>query len=324
MTTTHPSHSSVRDFFLYLGSAIALYVSAVSLLNLLFDVINAHFPDVLDYGFDPSSSSLRVAIATLVILFPLYIVLMRVLNNDLAKHKEKRDSSVRKWLTYVTLFLAGVAIVVDLVVLINTFLGGEVTARFIWKVLAVLVVAKSIFIYYFYDLRNYWQTNRTRARIVSVIAAVFVLASIIFAFTVVGSPKTQRLQRIDAEKVSDLQQIQWQIISYWQQKGKLPEGLDALADPISGFVLPKDPETNLGKAYTYAVTEKRTFEICADFNLPTPKTGVPIKGGMSLPSMSVEVDTMYRPGMDENWEHAADVFCFKRTIDPELYPVIKK
>ncbi len=317
--TTH--HSTAKEFFLYLGSAVALYASAISLLNLLFDVINAHFPDALDYGFDPFSSSIRLAIATLVILFPLYLVLMRVINTAFAKS----DSAIRKWLTYVTLFLAGVAVVTDLVVLINTFLGGEVTARFIWKVIAVLVVALAVFGYYYYDLKNIWQANRTRARIIAIAASLFVIASVVLAFMVVGSPKTQRLMRIDNQKTSDLQQIQWQVINYWQQKGKLPESLALLNDPISSFMLPEDPESNLGKMYTYKTTGKTSFEICADFNLPTPTTGTPITGG-AKPLGGVAYDTSYPSmrGIDENWEHSAGVQCFDRTIDPELYPVVKK
>lgn len=323
MPTPRKTHSSVREFFLYLGSAVALYASAVSLLNLLFDVINAHFPDALDYGFDPYSASLRLAIATLVILFPIYIVLMRILNAELAKHPARRDAPVRKWLTYATLFIAGIAIVVDLVVLINTFLGGEVTVRFMFKVIAVFAVAGGIFSYYFYDLRNYWNENRSRAKIVSLVASLFVLASLVMAFIVVGSPKTQRLYRIDSQKTSDLQSIQWQIINYWQQKGKLPESLGVLNDPISSFMIPEDPEVALGKSYMYAVTEKRTFELCADFNLPTPTTGTPITGGKPLGG--VAYDTSYPTrGIDENWEHGAGVHCFKRTIDPELYPVMDR
>lgn len=320
---TTKQKTSAKDFFLYLASAVTLYVSAVSLLNLLFDVINARFPDALDYGFDPYSSSLRLAIATLVIVFPIYIVLMRFLNTEIAAVPARRDAPIRKWLTYATLFLASIAIIVDLVVLINTFLGGEVTVRFIWKVLSVLVVSSGVFGYYFYDLRSFWHENRRQAKLVSVVSSLFVIGALVCAFTVVGTPATQRLVRIDNQKVSDLQSVQWQIINYWQQKERLPKSLDDLTDPISGFMVPHDPESGLGKTYTYAATAKLTFEICADFNRPTPTTGTPYTNGYGMGS--VAYDTSYPSrGIDENWEHGTGVHCFKRTIDPELYPVTKK
>lgn len=313
--------TSAKDFFLHLASAVTLYVSAVSLLNLLFDVINVRFPDALEYGFDPYSSSLRLAIATLVIVFPVYIVLMHFLNTEIVAVPARRDAPIRKWLTYATLFLASTAIIVDLVVLINTFLGGEVTVRFIWKVLSVLVVAGGVFGYYFYDLRSFWHENRRLAKLVSVIASFFVTGALACAFIVVGTPANQRLIRIDNQKISDLQSVQWQIINYWQQKKRLPKSLDNLNDPISGFMVPHDPESGLGKEYTYSTTAKLSFEICANFNLPTPKTGTPTKDGVGMPASVLEMDTMYRPGIDENWEHGSGTHCFKRTIDPELYPV---
>jgi hypothetical protein len=306
-------HNKAKEFFLYLGSAIALYGSAISLLNLLFNVINARFPDALAYGVDPYSSSLRIAIATLVILFPLYLVIVHYLNVDLARNPEKKNLGIRKWLIYLALFFASVAIVTDLVVLINTFLGGEITIRFIWKVLAVLVVAAGVFGYYFYDLRSVWQEKRKNAKIISIAASLFVALSIVFAFTVVGSPMTQRLIRIDDQKASDLAQIQSQVVNYWLQKGKLPETLESLNDPISGFAAPTDPESSLGKTYMYDMQETTSFELCADFNLPSStKNAAALYPGS--PSR----------GIDDNWQHGAGHVCFTRTIDPELYPIIKK
>ena len=37
---------------MFIGAMVALYVSAVSLLNLLFEIINASFPDALNFSYD--------------------------------------------------------------------------------------------------------------------------------------------------------------------------------------------------------------------------------------------------------------------------------
>ena len=81
----------------------------------------------------------------------------------------------------------------------------------------------------------------------------------------VGSPYRQRALRLDSQRLGDLQTIQWQIVGYWQQKEKLPTTLADLADPISGIVIPKDPETKA--AYEYSVKSPQSFEICATFDL---------------------------------------------------------
>ena len=143
-----------RRIFCVYQTMVALYVSAVSLLNLLFEIINASFPDALNFSYDNFSSGMRWSIASLLIVFPLYIFLSWFINKDLATNPLKKNLGIRKWLTYLTLFVAGVAIITDLIMLINTFLGGEITVRFAFKVLAVLIVAGVAFAYYLYDLRR--------------------------------------------------------------------------------------------------------------------------------------------------------------------------
>ena len=64
---------------------------------------------------------------------------------------------------------------------------------------------------------------------------------IIAAFFIIGTPNSARLTQYDQQKVSDLQNIQTQIVNYWQKKSALPDSLSDLNDPISGFTVPTDP-----------------------------------------------------------------------------------
>lgn len=147
----------------------------------------------------------------------------------------------------------------------------------------------------------------------SVIAVVAV--SIIAGFFIVGSPQTERLRRFDDRRVSDLQNIQWQIVSFWQQKERLPESLDELADDISGWTAPKDPQTL--KSYQYSKGEDLSFELCADFVLESEDD-----------KSSIE-SSLYPSAFDgfgklENWAHPKGQHCFERKIDPERYPPFQK
>jgi hypothetical protein len=67
--------TSAKDFFLNLGAIVALYTTIISLLNLLFTVINKAFPQIVNYYYT-SSSSISMPVATLIIFFPVYILLM--------------------------------------------------------------------------------------------------------------------------------------------------------------------------------------------------------------------------------------------------------
>lgn len=317
-TTIQKPKTTPKDFFLNLGVIAALYVSVVSVLNLLFEVINRSFPDPLQMYVDPYSSAIRWTIASLFIIFPLYILFSWILNRDMVRNPEKRELSVRKWLIFLTLFVAGVVIAVDLIVLINTFLGGEITTRFVLKVITVLVVVGAIFGYYLSDVHGKLANGIARTYFAWG-SALFVVASIVVGFIVMGSPTTQRLLRLDDQRVQALSSIQWQLVNYWQQKERLPETLEQLRDPISGFVVPVDPVT--GEMYGYETTGKNTFKLCATFGASNQGSQVSYETSRPVP---MPVPTKgYGNGIDENWQHSTGKVCFDRTIDPELYPSLK-
>ena len=147
---------SAREAFLYLVLFLTLYVSAFSTGSLLFDFINRFLPDALNNGYshDMGVQSIRTATASLIITFPLFLFISRLLAKAMRRDPEKRSSKIRKWLTYLTLFIAAGVIIGDLITLVSNLLSGELSARFMLKVLTVLLIAGSIFGYYLWDLRQ--------------------------------------------------------------------------------------------------------------------------------------------------------------------------
>ena len=148
-----------KDFFLNLLSIVTLYGSAIAFLTLIFQYVNVWLPDPLEggqyYVRQGAFRAIRWSIASLIIIFPVYILTNWFLNKSYAKVPEKRYLKIRKWLIYFTLFAAALIIIGDLVTLIYRLLGGEFTLRFILKVVAVFFVAGNIFGYYLWDLRKY-------------------------------------------------------------------------------------------------------------------------------------------------------------------------
>lgn len=314
-----------KDFFLQFGTMVTLYVSAISIINLLFQTINYAFPDKLAYYGDPYSSGIRWAIASLIIIFPLFLVLSWLGGKDFRVNPEKRELPIRKWLIYLTLFVAGIAVIVDLIALVNIFLSGEITTRFVLKILTVLIVAGGVFGYFIYDLRQKELVGR-KDKIFAWIAVVAVLASIVGGFAIMGSPSAARERRFDDQRIAALQNIQWQIVSYWQQKEKFPKSLSDLEDTISGFRLPSDPDNDA--AYEYILGEKMSFKLCATFSQSTIGEGDKLKGrggyggeGISYPVPAYDGVV---GGISDNWEHESGRFCFARTIDLDKYPPISK
>lgn len=310
---TQPSlKSTPKDVFSHLFIFAMLYIGVVSFIALVFQYINWIFPDALDYSRYGIFDTIRRSTATLIVVWPVYLALSRLRAREESQEPAKRDIKVRKWLLYLTLFVAAITMVVDVITLIYNFLGGELTAKFALKMLTILVVTGAVFGYYLWDLRRNFSSPSKLPRTVAAITSMVLIASIIAGFFIVGSPRQQRLMRFDEMRISHLQTIQSQIVNnYWMQKGRLPEKLDDLKDSISGFPLPLDPETNA--SYAYAVKGPYSFELCANF---ATESIISEKNGMTRPLYNPYA---YGDVTAENWSHGTGRVCYERTIDPELY-----
>lgn len=256
------------------------------------------------------ANSIRWEMALLLIMFPVFVWTFRFLRLELARVPEKVELKVRRWLMYLTLFFAALLIIGDLVALLYNFLEGELTLRFALKIIIVLVVAGITFALYLYDIRRRAERYSSLVRSLSWLAVGGVFAAALSGFLLTGSPFTQRLMRFDAQKVGDLQGIQYQVVNYWQNKYKLPATLTDLRDSISGYAPPADPET--GTPYEYRSTGALIFELCGKFNFTSAEENNVSSQPVMYPQPAGSKET--------NWDHAAGRVCFERTIDPQLYP----
>jgi len=307
--------TAAKDFFLYLAITIGLYVSVISFLTLIFAIIDTVLPLVGEFngGFE---STVRSSVAALIIFFPAFFYITWLIFKDLKANPEKKDIWVRKWMIYLTLFVAGLTIAIDLVILIYRFLGAEdLTLRFFLKVFFVLASAIVIFVFYFYNLkRETFEYKKSMNIFLATVSAV-VIATIAYGIMLMGSPALQRARALDEQRVNDLSGIQNRIVySQWQSKGTVPDALDALRDPISGYVVPTDPET--GAAYGYTKISTNSFKLCATF-----KTVF----GTSTSDVALQSYPVMYPSIpaNENWQHDIGNVCFTRMIDETLYPVNK-
>lgn len=302
-----------KDVFGHLLAIIALYGSVISFGSLIFGYINIYFPDLLSYQYEFSRASLRWPLSVFVILFPLYVFLSVYLQRDIVKNPEKRDLRIRSWLLYFTLFLATIVIAGDFVSLIFKFLGGELTIRFVLKMLTVLMIAVAVFVYYVWNLRKNipaLQHPKMKFFVYGIISIA--IASVLAGFFAVGSPKEERMRRFDDRRTGDLSMIQSEVIAYWQAKSTLPLSLEDLRDEIRGFTSPVDPES--GEQYEYQVIDEYSFNLCATF-----KTVNKDQGRNTVKSMMPMMPFNYQ----ESWLHDAGHVCFQRTIDPDRFPPSK-
>ena len=156
---------SARQAFVYLLLFTVLLVVAVQLGNLLFQIIDIAFTDALDneYAVAGRESAIRWAIASLVVAFPLFVFLSRSVGREIERNPAMRLSGVRRWLTYLALFVAATILMGDLISLIFNFLEGDLSTRFVLKSLTVGLIAGGIFSYYFLSLNREERDTETGA-----------------------------------------------------------------------------------------------------------------------------------------------------------------
>lgn len=298
--------STPKDVFSYLLMIVMLYVSVVSILALLFQYVNVVLPDQLDFfNFRGISSVIQRSTASLIVVWPVYLLMSWLISKDARSNPLKRQIKVRRWLLYLTLFISAVTIIVDLITLVFNFLGGELSPRFVLKVIAVLIVAAAVFGYYLWDLRRDGTQTTKLPRIFAWVASGALLLVIILGFFVAGSPAKQRQLRFDEQRVSNLQMIQNEIINYWQLKDALPENLAELNNDLTGFSVPQDPAS--AADYEYQVTGELSFELCAEFELASQADRI------------AQPRAFFGKLGEGVFKHGAGRECFERTIDPELF-----
>lgn len=303
--------STARDVFFYLLMIIMLYASVIAFISLLWQYINVQFPDPLEFYYSGAVSIMRNAISSLVVVWPVFIFMSWLINKDLRVDKLKQNTWVRRWLLYLTLFVAAITIIIDLVTLTNSFLSGELTTRFLLKVLVILVVAVVIFWFYMWELRRDASKVSNRHKIAAITTSVIIVGWIVAGFFIVGTPAEQRQIRFDEQRVNNLQSIQYQVVDYWNQKGVIPSDLDDLSSSIGGFVAPTDPLTQ--EAYEYQVNGPLEFTLCATFAKDSKDSDF----AQREPRIAFDPFGAPTKGFD-SWEHGEGRVCFDRTIDPEL------
>ena len=141
---------SAKDAFLYLLSFATLATWTIGLGSVVFTLVDTWIKDPLSPNnfYANTYYQMADALACIIVAFPVYLFTMRYITRELNAHPEKLESPVRKWLTYIALLIAAGIVVGDLITFLTYFLRGELTDRFVIKVVTTLVIAGGVFWYY--------------------------------------------------------------------------------------------------------------------------------------------------------------------------------
>jgi len=280
---------AAKDAFLYLLAFITLGIWAIQLGVLLFAAIDRAFPNsTLDYtNVAFVSRSTADQLASIIVGFPLFLLVTGWIVRGVQRQPERLDSPVRKWLTYIALVVTASTMIGDIVTFLAYFLRGDLDVRFVLKIATVLVIAGGVFAYYLDSLRpDRFSSNRNR--LFAIVAIVIVGFGVVVGFAQIGSPAVQRSASEDTRRLFDLSSLAQAVHLKWLNRGQrdfvLPASIQDLQATVGPGVRIADPVS--GRIYEYVPLPPASYRLCTTFSLPSP------------------------PNVPGQWRHPAGHSCF--------------
>lgn len=149
---------SASDAFFHLLAFTALYAWAISLIFLLFAYVDFASPDpamrTSTYAIEYILSGIRASLATILVAYPAFVLVWGYLLREIRRAPEKAKSPIRRWLAFLSLFVGAVVILADVITVVYYLVEGDLTTRFVLKVLVLLLVTGWIFGYLSLTLRS--------------------------------------------------------------------------------------------------------------------------------------------------------------------------
>ncbi|MDD4358257.1 MAG: DUF5671 domain-containing protein [Candidatus Pacebacteria bacterium] len=280
--------NSAKFAFYYMLSLVTLIIISLSFGNILFEMINKFFPDIAKTIYYYSDSPIKGAISGILIATPIFYFVMNKIYKSLKSGELKKDSSVRRWLTYFILFVSSVVVIGSLIAILNNFLDGALTVNSVLKILTVLFIAALIFGFYFYDIKRGDFKDYKINAIFFYISLALISAAFISSFFLIDSPQESRNRKLDDKILSDFNTIKFAIDNYYNENEKLPQNLN---DVESKIIKPYNGSLD----YEYEITGDKKYKLCAEFM-----------------SSNLEKIKTYS---DNNWKHDKGYQCIEKEVD---------
>lgn len=293
--------------FFYLLSLVALIFTSLSVGIIIFQIINKEIVDIISqYPGSYSDGAMKFAISTIIISTPVYYFTARQIYRSLFRGSLDEDAGVRKWLTYFILLVSIVVMIGWLIGIINGFLDGELTTKFILKAITALAISGSVFSFYLYDIRREGIKGK-KDKVINVYfyaSLLVILIAFVASWFIVESPTETRKRKSDQNIISSFYTIDSHLNDYYQRNEALPESLEDLsADKYTGLESDDLANPFTGKEYEYKVINAEEYELCTDFQTSNKE---------------VDNDNYYNGYRDEQWQHEVGHQCIAKRINERL------
>lgn len=291
-------NNAAKFAFYYILSLIALIFTALSTGMIIFQIINKNIADVIIQNVsDFSPDQLKFAISALVISAPIFYITNWQILKNLFSGSFNKDSDVRKGLTYLVLLVSSVVMLGWLIAIVNNFLDGELTIKFILKALVAIGLAAAIFTFYYYDIKRDKVAGQKDEIIRIYFYSSLAVVAIVFiaGLFIMESPQKTRERKMDNAVLENFEDINRAIGTYYGDNEKLPADLEIIESDFS-YITDEDLENSAtGEKYEYKIKSANIYELCATF-----KTS----------NKNEEYDDYYQ----DNWPHDAGYQCLSQRV----------
>jgi hypothetical protein len=145
------AYVSAREAMLYALLMIALVLVCFHVLRLGFQVIDGAIPDLAQSGAR-DSWSMRFSIAALIAFLPLFVLLDGRMARRSPRGQPQRRSQARRVFASVTVLVAALVLLGDVVAAVYAFLSGDLTLRLAAKLALVALTGLLVAACYREDL----------------------------------------------------------------------------------------------------------------------------------------------------------------------------
>jgi hypothetical protein len=156
---TYSDDVSAWDTFENVLLFISLYVFSTSLVNVLHALVDSWMPPVsIMTGLTASDgwthTRLTIFGASLLVSFPFFAFFFSDVTRRTLKNPHIRQLKSRKNLIYITLVIAFLVVMYNIIWLVYNLLSGNVTVNFLINFATTLVIFGVIFLYYILQVRT--------------------------------------------------------------------------------------------------------------------------------------------------------------------------
>ena len=261
------SKGGLSILFFYVGAGIALLVSVISGVLVVFDIIDRLVAYETLSWYQVSSTGMPMRAAFLLVSFVVLVGVVRKMRGVVHEYQGTVWYTLCRTIIFIILTCSVVLVAVAVAVLFGGLFSGDVSLSVFLKSVFVAGVGSAVFYYYRGVLHGVWRSQKKRERVFVVVVSVSVCCIVVGA-VVVFNPFSYPSLREAYDTVSCLDRLDSHLKSVYFEEKEIPTGAlsgDALSDVLPRYTSWREDCGAMG--ISYEQVDASHYRLCASFEV---------------------------------------------------------